>query len=122
MKKAFDDQTEVLDERLNELKIQLKTAYVAIQTANEKSAEHLTVSIESTIIDSLIAINLSKWWMVDKHIFHDHFKVYVKMKEDYQRAVEENSQLQQQVKVTNEDYRRRLWKYVQDIAVGYYLI
>lgn len=39
------------------------------------------------------------------------------MKEDYQRAVEENSQLQQQVKMTNEDYRRRLWKYVQDIAV-----
>ena len=44
-------------------------------------------------------------------------QIYVKMKEDYQRAVEENSHLQQQIKSTNEDYRRRLWKYVQDIAV-----
>ena len=46
MKQMFDDQTEVLEEKLNELKVQLKTSYVAIQTANEKSAEHLTVSMK----------------------------------------------------------------------------
>lgn len=35
----------------------------------------------------------------------------------YKRAKEENIQLQQQIKESNQDYRKRMWKYVQDIAV-----
>jgi len=40
------------------------------------------------------------------------------LKEQHERSSEENSRLQQQIKEANEEYRRRLWKYVQDIAVS----
>lgn len=36
--------------------------------------------------------------------------------EGYKRAKDENIQLQQQIKESNQDYRKRMWKYVQDIA------
>uniref|UniRef100_F6Z7A4 DUF4472 domain-containing protein n=1 Tax=Ciona intestinalis TaxID=7719 RepID=F6Z7A4_CIOIN len=37
-------------------------------------------------------------------------------KEMQERATDENNRLQLEIKETNEDYRKRLWKYVQDIA------
>lgn len=40
------------------------------------------------------------------------------LKEQHERSSEDVSRLQQQVKEANEDYRRRLWRYVQDIAVS----
>jgi len=39
-----------------------------------------------------------------------------KIKEEHKRFKEENTRLQTELKEANEDYRRRLWKYVQDIA------
>ncbi|XP_076813157.1 uncharacterized protein LOC143459772 [Clavelina lepadiformis] len=84
MRQAYDEQTARLEERLQELKTQLATAYAGIQAANKKSAEQTTLLISS--------------------------------KEDQEKLSEENSRLQQQIKEANEDYRKRLWKYVQDIA------
>lgn len=40
------------------------------------------------------------------------------MKEMKENTAQENSKLQLEIKEINEEYRQRLWKYVQDIAVS----
>jgi len=51
-------------------------------------------------------------------VFFQIKQATMSLKEQHERSSEENSRLQQQIKEANEEYRRRLWKYVQDIAVS----
>ena len=44
-------------------------------------------------------------------------QVLLSSKEEQERVADENSRLQLQIKESGEEYRKRLWKYVQDIAV-----
>jgi len=85
VRRVFDEQTRDLENRLNELKLQLQTAYTGIQASSQRDAE------EQTKIE--------------------------KVKEEHKLFKEDNTRLQTELKEANEEYRRRLWRYVQDIAV-----
>jgi len=84
VRKVFDEQTAELENKLSELKSQISTAYLFVQSMTMKRAE------EDTNIEIL--------------------------KEQQISLKNENTTLQNLLKEANEDYRKKLWKYIQDIS------
>ena len=49
VRRVFDEQTRDLENRLNELKLQLQTAYTGIQASSQRDAEEQTVEFVSKL-------------------------------------------------------------------------